>query len=276
MGDFPSLWGAQRLTQEGVLAASTNGTALTASATVNAEGAWTQIAASVSHDADGFILCVWTGAAMNALIDIGVGAAGSEVELMTDVPVSNFRASTQTSAVYCPIPLRAGVRLAGRCRGDVASGVIRVSLILVKGGFANLGPLTSLRSATFGVSTANSRGVQVDPGAAVNTKGAYSQIAASTSIPLKAIIVFMSNQRNSADSDMGILLDVSVGASGSERIILPDLRFHAGSTSDSKFPMWTGLFPVDLPSGVRLAARAAASDNNATDRLMDVAIVGFG
>lgn len=274
MADFPSLISAQRLTQQG-LSSTFNGTSLVANLTANVEGAWTEIVASSTHDADGILLCIRDGTGANGLIDIGTGASGSEVERMTDVPIAHSR-SFFAQAIYCPIPIPAGSRIAGRYRSDVASAQVRVTIMLIKGGFLNLGPMGSLRQATYGVSTANSQGTQIDPGGTAHTKSAWVQLVASTAIPLKYLFMLMSNQRNTTDANEDILADIGVGAASSERIVVPDIWFHGSTVSDTHFPMWIGPFPVDLPGSVRLAMRAQSSIIDATDRLMDVALVGFG
>jgi hypothetical protein len=70
-------------------------------------------------------------------------------------------------------------------------------------------------------------------------------------------------------------MDVAIGASGSEKIILPNLFMTTHTTSDEIAPSVFGPYSVYIPSGTRLAVRAQCSITDATDRTFDAMIYGI-
>jgi hypothetical protein len=89
------------------------------------------------------------------------------------------------------------------------------------------------------------------------------------------------------------LVDIGIGAAGSEQVILPNLRFQAsimtggvvtpytpGSATltglSTLFPRWIPPIMCDIPAGVRLAVRQQSSTTNTNDRTSAYAIYGLG
>jgi hypothetical protein len=86
-----------------------------------------------------------------------------------------------------------------------------------------------------------------------NTKSAWTQLVASTSEDVSAIV--LSYPGNIGGTDYGILLDVGVGASGVEVAVVQDLAMFPLSFSNQMVVT----IPVRIPAGSRVAWRAQAA-----------------
>ncbi len=277
MADWP-LHGGARVLTAGVNAAASRGITITAAATANVKGAWTELISAVNNtvDAQTIYINIRSSSVANVdyLVDIGVGEAGAE-----QVVVANVQASASVGGtiffgggVWIPLVIPRGVRVAARCQCTTLSATCRVQVGLQAGGWL-LSPGPG-RVSTYGANTADSGGVSVDPGATINTKGAWSQIVASATNPLRALVACIGNQLNGVRIAGDYLVDIGVGGAGSEQIIIPDLHVEDSSNSDTIVPSVLGPFAVDIPATTRLAARAQCSHADATDRLFDITLYG--
>jgi hypothetical protein len=252
-----------------------NGTTVTASASANTKGAYAELSASTGIDADGFYLYVLAGTLLaDYLIDVAVGASSSEVDILSNLlcssPSNNSEAPFE---VYIPLPIPAGSRIACRCQSSDSNAALTVSGVIVKGGFYEAMKMN--RATTYGADTSDSGGVSIDPGGTINTKGSYSQISAAITNPIRYAIICAGAQNNGVRTSMTHAVDIAYGGAGSETIIVPDINLRQVATSfDTIQPAWLPRF-FDLDAGQRLAARQASSNNDATDRLLDIAVVGF-
>lgn len=100
VGNFASS-SLSRVTTYGAVTASSTGTTVDAGATANTKGAWAELSASTDYNAKGFILSVNFGiggirADSDFLLDIGVGAASSEVVLFENF---HFRGNSSNDSV---------------------------------------------------------------------------------------------------------------------------------------------------------------------------------
>ena len=278
MPDWTTLEGA-RIKTEGADAANSRGTGVTASATLNTKGAYTQLTASLSQDADGLVLNVLQAGSTNCsyLLDLAIGTAGSEQIIVPDLLASTGSGGggvVMGGSVYLPIPTRAGQRLAARCQASTASAVLRVLAHTVKYGLGNAAELG--RIVSIGTAAATSRGTSIDPGASAGAKGAWTQLTASSPIPARGVIVMLGNQNNSARTNCTWLVDIGIGAAGSETVLMPDMLFAGSAGADTIGPCYWPLTAVAIPAGTRIAARASCSITDATDRLFDIALLLVG
>ncbi len=91
----------------------------------------------------------------------------------------------------------------------------------------------------------------------VNAKGAYVQLTAATTADCCMMLVQIEQSVLSGVSFVAAV-DIAVGAGGSEKVIAPDLLclYNLSATSF--------LFPVNIPSGTRIAARASGDHAGST------------
>jgi hypothetical protein len=257
---------------------SSAGTSITAAASADTKGSYSQIIASTAFDAHAMLLHVGreTGTAgIQFLIDLAVGGAGSEQIIIPNYLFSRGNNESSDAAILLPISIPAGSRIAARCQCSTASAVVKITLHLFGGDLWTPGGLSRVEAC--GAVTTDSGGSGIDPGASANTKGAYGPLITSTAFDYKGIFVCIGGNKNSV---IGTLtrgrMDISVGPSSSEQVILPDLQFVAGTAGDAYMPGVYPFFPIAIPAGSRIAVRAQSSNTDATDRIFDVVVYGVG
>ncbi|GAA0969760.1 hypothetical protein GCM10009555_017480 [Acrocarpospora macrocephala] len=276
MADWP-LYDGQGTETAGATAASSIGVAVTAGGSTNTKGSWVELIAATAHKAVGLIVNAGRGhtATADFLVDIGVGASSSETVIIPNLKCDNGSNNLGPGQILIPIGIPAGTRIAARCQATSASAVTRLQVILLYGSWLGQPPLG--RVTAYGVATADSGGVSVDPGLAANTKGSWSQITASTTNPMRSMLVSIGQQANSGRSvNTDWLLDIAIGAGGSELIVIADLHAEVSTSDDAVEPRYIGPIPCNIPAGTRLAARSQASNiTDPTDKLFDVIIYGL-
>lgn len=231
------------------------GTIITPGATANTKGSWTQIVASTSSDCDLLHLKITGesggGTYKNQFIDVGVGVAGSEVVVFPNIDIGvggTFQGSHVDLLV--PIHIPAGSRIAARAQADAASisGDFGVSLVVYDAAFETQ---AFAGVDDIGTATSTTQGTVVALGNA--TKGSYAQLVASSAKDYEGLAVIL-------DSDKGTslaasVIDIAIGAAGSEVILMPDLICN-GFQSD--WQLTKGFIPMQIPAGTRIAARGAS------------------
>lgn len=245
--------------------------ALSASATANTKGAWLELIASTAEDFDR-LLVMFSQATSNVshLLDVGIGAAGSEVVIAPDIHTSAGNNASEWFEVPRSIP--AGTRIAVRNQCSTASSQLRVGVVGSKGGWFT--PQGGGDIAAYGAATADSGGTSIDSGATANTFGAWVQLTASTGADVKALAVRTGGKNNVTPTTGQGLLQIGVGAAAAE-VGLFEVPFQIGTTRDNFGPMPPSWFPVSVPAGSRLAARWMSTVTDATDRQMDVVAYGW-
>lgn len=233
------------------------------SGTANTKGSWVQSVASLSADVYGVLVdCAsfaFVGTNCSMLFDIGVGAAASEVVVVPDLPmggVQNANAN-QSGQWFIPIFIPRGSRVSIR----IASAVGGRSVLIRLTYFGSLnGKKPSDKIVAMGVVSAGSRGTVLTAPGSINTKGAWTQIIASTVEGFEGLLVSVDGGGATSQAGSSALLDIGMGASGSERVIIPDLLLASGAGVTSSWMISPhGAYPVRVPTGVRLAARYQAS-----------------
>lgn len=270
-------------TSVGFVAASTTGTQVLANATANTLGSWVQIIASTAADCCmlGIHISGFSSNGPNGAVDIGIGAAASEVIILQQLMVSYFDANGAADALFLiPVNIPAGTRIAARCQVDHASDGVWVDLTLFDGAFTQVDGFAGVDSIGFVAGT--TVGTQLDPGAVANTKGAYAQLTASTSRDYAGLFfVFdgLGQITGTIHNTDNFAIDVAIGGAGSEQIIIPNIgtqKVYEGTLNEVGFiPMLTHIKWIPIPSGTRIAARCQCSTNTATERLMGITAYGI-
>lgn len=276
MPDF-AMFGQSVVTSTiGIDSAFTQTQLVTASSTANTKGAWAEIDSSLAISLNGFVVNIvgnTVSVTTDFLMDIGVGSAGNEEVIIPNILFSvgagldlDFQKNFGT-----PLGVCAGVRVAARIQATAGSASCGVSLQAAATSFKMSTPYQEI--IAFGANTGDSGGVQVDPGGTANTKGAWSEIVASTSEDVFGLCASIGVQANANQRVNRFQFDIAVGSSGNEEIIIPDTVTRV-SAAEFAYAM-TNFMPVSVPSGSRLAVRDQSSDTNATDRLLDFILYGL-
>jgi len=99
--------------------------------------------------------------------------------------------------------------------------------------------------------------VQVTTGASSGTKGSVVELIASTSFDAYWVLVYVRNYANAGSASEGAM-DILIGAA-TESILIPDLLVGYCGASTNGFAGKSWLFPLYVPAGSRLSARAAGA-----------------
>ena len=240
------------------------------------KGSWIEITSATGFDT--YLLCVdilaIATSGVDALFDIGIGAAGSEISIVNNLSFYRSAGGNRVAETYrLPIFVPAGTRISVRLQtGHSATNTIYGNAYCI-GGSSLYPPFSGELITTYGANTADSGGISVDSGGTVDTKGLYSQLSASC-LGIKAFFFCIGNQANAARSGYYHMLDISVGGAGVETVVIGDYTLLSDTTTDMISPTLSPVFPIAIPAGTRIAARASCSGNDATDRLFDVILYG--
>ena len=248
-----------------LLAYNNTGSSMTSGASVNTPGAWVQVLANNAVSASETIACVnircignnqGTGVDASALMDVGIGAAGSEVVIAPDIAVGGGVNSGGAGCNFAlPIKIPGATRVAFRFRCAQASRIYIIQQVVFSGQIADSKFADQLPTSvdTLGTSTATSAGTAMS-----GASGTWVEITPSTTKDYQALALIPSGPQDTTGGTQAIVhMDLGIGAAGSEQVIA-----HAGCTVNANgviFPLDTndthGLFGGLIPAGTRIAVR---------------------
>lgn len=266
MADFP-LAGASKFFNIGFQSGTTTLKDLATTGSTNTKAAWTEISASTAYAMQGFWVQLYaaSGAASNALIDIGIGAAGSEIVV---VPNLMWKRSASSSSApltaYMPISIPAGTRVAARSQGSNATTTVSLGMICKVATSQSANGYA--KGVNHGAVTADSTGTTLTAGTA-NTKGSYVELVASTAERCNGLLVcVMPNATGTVHS-----VDIAVGAAASEVIVIPDFFSRCvGNTTEEGGNY--AFIDISIPAGTRISARTQSSTASATCELVLIGV----
>jgi hypothetical protein len=231
------------------------------SGAANTKGSWLQLTSSAAADISMLYICTnyYANSGNDQMaFDVGVGASGSEVaivsNLMCDGCFSTGVGGQGSGDILIPISIPAGTRISARCQSSATAGSDQGS-ISVKGWDSAFSQVDGCSGVdAIGFQSASTKGTAVTC-STNNTKGSYSQITASTSRDYIGLFGAMDLQHSNINpGDM--TWDIAIGASGSEKIIVPSYACW-GAAAGGLYPPVMQFLPIQIPAGTRLAARVA-------------------
>jgi len=107
---------------------------------------------------------------------------------------------------------------------------------------------------TVAADAAASRGTTVTAPGANNTKGAYTELVASSAHDADALLVVLQIGLNA----VGYLVDIAIGGAGSEKVVVPNIP-HGSANSTRDTDSLAVIVPLAIPAGTRISARYQAS-----------------
>ena len=235
---------------------STFGTRATAGGSANTKGSWSQVTASLPHDAYGFWLTM-AGTATSAtstdgLLDIGIGTGGSEVVLVPDLLAGWLGSPTQgPRTLFIPIFIPKGTLVAIRNQGVLAADTVDCMFHFKSGDPANRGLLFSGCDA-YGIVSASSAGLAHTPGN-TGAESTWANIGSATSKSYGAILPLIQSS-NTTTTAIAYHWELGIGS-----VTLAEW-YYMGNTGE----YLNGPFPaepaaVNIASGAQLQVRAEAS-----------------
>lgn len=176
----PMLGGPSISEAIGLVSGSTAGTTLTGHATPGSDGAWTELSASLARPSDRSRIVIYPGGVTGeALVQIGVGASGSEKIIAAGIPLCRNGGTNAPVSFQLPFRLAKSDRVAARVyRATAASWDCEIKML---GEMAGYGSPSGWRTTdTYGIDAANARGTVIDPGATANTEGSVTSLGTLT------------------------------------------------------------------------------------------------
>jgi len=273
--EFPMQGSAARMETIGISSGDTTLTAIDAGGTINTKGSWVQLIAACAFDVVGFIFYTFPQTSNMYLIDIGVGASSSEKVLIPNICTSDRAPGTfgTSSNGYIPMSIPEGTRISARCQTDVADNVVKVGLTLFGADFIASQPFQ--RATDYGINLSDSSNLTIDGGATANTKGSWAELTAACDNNLRAVLLMLNNEGVFSLVDAQFMIDLGVGAAGSEKIVIPDVYMTQNGVCDVVFSGLVGALPVNIPGGSRIAARCQSSSGAGNGRNIGLSIIGF-
>ena len=260
----------------GTVSATSQGIAINGSATPFTKGTFQQVVAATTGDSAWIMIYLSSqisgGSAFG--VDIAVGGSGAEVVVIANLVCSALE--SQGVRYMFPMTIPAGTRISARISSDQGSDSLPVGITVLSDTYASVG--SSGPIDTYGFISTSNYGTAVNPGATANTKGSYVQIVASTTADIAGFSLYIDSQGTSTGSVGPItwLVDVAVGASGSEVVILPNLFVigAAGAGFSVTYAPVISYLPLQIPAASRIAVRAACSSAVTPDRLLGITVYG--
>lgn len=245
----------------------------------NTKGAWAQMIAATTYDSN----CITfvdrrpigeSGQFRSRLYDIAIGGSGSE-----RVVVPNLTAGWNASAVIHRVPIfvPAGSRISVRTQVGVNGGSLTGNVLLYLERSSAL-PILA-RAKDYGSNTGDSTATTLPGGTlAANTKSSWVELTSSTTSPIRYLYAQFSAPYSNdwGASEINGLVDIGVGGSGSEVVVMPNLQWR-GRTDEIMIAPSFGAF-IDIPAGSRIAARWQTNITNPTtaNNCARVSVIGFG
>ena len=240
----------------------------TGSATAHTKGAWAQLTSATSRTVTGIWLGIYdtyaTSTNTSTLLDLGVGAAGSETVVLSNLEVGYRGSNVGITWVFVPIRLPAGVRVAARVQSAQTSKAVNLA-VSAETGIPPAGLTSAMVVDTVGTVAGSSRGTTVTSSATANTPGSWVELTASSARRATSVLLSMGANGSAAANLGGFTgsVDLGIGAAGSEAVLRTARATGMGwdTNLDPWSPMglavpWGGLH---IPAGTRVAARMASS-----------------
>lgn len=282
-GGFPVSY--QFYPYAGSAPASAHGIAVQPSSTANTAGAWAELIPATTYDSSWLLVTIQdpgTATALNTVcINLSIGSTGNEA---SSIIINNLvcqRDSTasvagQGATYLLPTQIKAGTRISanGQSSGSGATALF-VSVTPIAGALACISGGNAID--TYGFSASATKGTAIDPGASGGTKGAYSEIVSSSSYDMAGFVLGFDSATNSGSTALTWTVDVSVGTTGNEIVVLPDFQIYgrgASTTYKAIYPSSSPFFPIQIPAGSRIAARAQCNSVSIGPRVFGVTIYG--
>jgi hypothetical protein len=111
------------------------GATVTAAASTNTKGSWTQLIASTTKKVVGLVVSISAGGSTvcSYMLDIGTGASGSEAVLIPNLFTRYGSAyGWKSHSIFIPVQIPAATRIAARVQSSSASAYVNVGVSLME------------------------------------------------------------------------------------------------------------------------------------------------
>ena len=278
MPDWGDVAEGQRYQSIGQNLATTSGIQVNAGNSVK-PATYTTIAAATAFGASGIYVNIVNSSPGRWLIDVAVGAAGSEVIVIPDIAYETPRTNERANQLFFPLSIAAGSRISARARGAAASTAVYMSVTIVGGALMQ----TFDTVLAYGITIGSTYGTSVDPGATANVKGAVTAlllrdaagVLVGTGTVLRPISQFLvavtTLGRGTGNANAGYLIDLALDGSN---LVITDIPFRTGNTPDFPAQCFFGPYQLQIPVGVEWGARCQSSNATLSTRPIGISVYG--
>lgn len=227
---------------------------ITSGATATTKGAWTQQFASLSSTISFLYLSVSTNSStlsLNVLVDIGVGAAGAEKVVASNVAVGGLGLQT----IGFPLRVNAGSRLSLRCSADRTSTAFNIYANATYA-YSDAESLMPTTLDVLGTNDATNTGTAMS-----GATGTWCEIVAGTQKDYQCIGLIPSLMGQPPGTQF--VFELGYGASNSPTVV-GSTRFGTNTSQysiNSALPYFNPVVGPAVRAGTRLAVRHNISAN---------------
>jgi len=249
----------------GTVTGSSTGTSVTSGTANNYGSSYTALTGTGGspYDTEFILLNVYWTTSFNAdsvAVNLAVGASGSEKLIATNLLVS---LPTSGTAVFnLPLSIPSGTRISVAIAAHVASQALAINAQLFSGSFfgSSFAGVDSL-----GYTSSAVTGTTITASSSTNTKGSYTELTPSATGAVRDYcgIMYSLDSLNGAATTTNGLMDIAVGASGSQKNIIPNILVTDNGSAIIT-PVVVGFVPISIPAGAHVWARWAATTASAT------------
>jgi hypothetical protein len=254
----------------GIVTATTDLTTATTGG-IDTYGAWVELIASTTRRTSAAIVRTIVASTGTYESQIGIGSAGNEVVLMDGfIQESRYNASNVAQGAYYLhfVNIPSGRRVSFRARSHLSTRSLKCAIYLFPYSF--IPEFSACRVEAAG----GIIGSTIDPGATINTKGAWTEMTASTTAAWNYVSYSQQFEFDSLVPDGTFLVDVAVGSAGNEQVVVSNSHFKTDSGFDSCSPTCSGVLFCHIPRNSRVAVRAQSSYNTAGTRDFKLKVQG--
>jgi hypothetical protein len=260
----------------GAVTASTDTTLATSAGSTFTKGAWIQAGSGTVKDSNWISVQgqTFNSSGTSLLLDLGVGPNNTTVTTLVSNLIFTCAASWGCSFMF-PLAIASGTSLWGRVSSNVINDPMRFHVNTFQDTFMSCASSSGID--TYGVSVTTNIGTAVDPGGTINTKpGTFTTIIASLTNDISGFFLNFDDQATTGTPGTGAswLIDVAVGASGSEQIILPNLYQIGFLGGTNYFIPYNHYIPIQIRAATRVSVRAQCTTATTPDRVFGVTIYG--
>ncbi len=268
MSNFSLVGGFAKVVSHGFDVANVRGVAVTADATANVEGGYSEIvsAADNTFDSDEIEIVIYSDAAgteRGCHITLALGEAGFEHDVTDNMYVVGTRiVSAEINAAVYKFPLKtpSNVRISAKARSTLGGNISRV---FVRRGVAGLlSPRGLAGVLTIGADTANSAGT-IAPLTSAGAWNGYVELTASLDRPIQGFVIGIGNNNTSWTTGR-LAYRIGVGIAGSEKVVYESGLAFPNGNENGNF-LQSGFIPVQVAEGQRLAVSPLATGVSGSD-----------
>lgn len=241
------------------------------SVTANVKTAWSELSALTPSDFFGFSLNIQntsaSAAARLALLDIGIGAAGSEVPILSNILCGGggLNYPNNRNSKFFPLFIPEGVRVAARYQCNTTAVAAHVGITFHGGGDFPLLPCFQ-GAEVIGANTANSGGASHIV-AVQNTLGSWGNIGSAITRQYSAIDCLMQSDTDTALAGV-LIMEIGISSTSLAAWLFSTDGAEAFNWGFPDYPHY-----CRVPSGSQLQMRSLPQTNAAD--VFGVGVIGY-